>query len=113
MWPQLFISLEQALTKAVAVETQSDQDDFRVKVTATGDDVRVYIVDNRQGGNGIATQVDRHLDAVVDEVRNVVDCDECSGYCENCLLIERTPATYLDNDLLNRTLLAEALGQTP
>ncbi|WP_123538148.1 DEAD/DEAH box helicase [Halosimplex salinum] len=111
VWPQLFISLEQALTKAVAVETQSDQDDFRVKVMATDDEVCVYIVDNRQGGNGIATQVDQHLDAVVNEAKNVIDCDECSGYCENCLLIDRTPATYLDNDLLNRTILAKALGQ--
>lgn len=113
MWPILFVSLEQALTKAVAVVTQSDQDDFRVKVTATDGELSVYIVDSRQGGNGIATQVDRHLDAVVDEVRNVIDCDQCSGYCENCLLIERTPATYLDNDLLNRTLLATAIGHTP
>jgi hypothetical protein len=109
VWPQIFVSLEQALTKAVTVVSQSEQDDFRVKATATADQVQVYIVDNSQGGNGIASQVASHLAAVEDEVRNVVDCDYCGEYCENCLLIERTPATYLENDLLHRSRLETAL----
>jgi len=111
IWPQIFVSLEQALTKAVTVITQSDQDDFRVKATATEDQLHVYVVDNREGGNGIASQVESHLPEVEDEVRHVVDCEYCGQYCENCLLIERTPATYLENDLLHRSQLETALTE--
>lgn len=112
VWPQVFVSLEQALTKAIAVIAQSDQDDFRVKAMASGNEVRVYVVDNRQGGNGIAKQVQDALVAVEDEVQQVVDCGQCGAYCENCLLIERTPAAYLENNLLDRTVLQGAVTRT-
>ena len=112
IWPQIFVSLEQALTKAITVTTQSEQGDFRVKATATENLLHIYIVDNRQGGNGISSQVDTHFDDVEDEVLNVIDCDSCGAYCENCLLIERTPATYLENNLLQRSLLKTALTES-
>lgn len=111
-WPQALVSLEQALEKSIAIVAECDRDDFRVKATTTGDEVIVYIVDSRQGGNGITWQVMDRLDAVEERVYEVISCQRCSSYCDECLLLARTPAYYLENDLLDRETLAAILGET-
>jgi hypothetical protein len=90
---------------------ECDRSDFRVKTVTTDSEVIVYIVDSRQGGNGITWQVFDQLDAVEARVREVADCDRCDDYCDECLLLARTPAYYLDNDLLNRWTLATITGE--
>jgi superfamily II DNA/RNA helicase/rubrerythrin len=105
-WPQALVSLEQALEKSVAIVAECDQSDFRVKTVTTDEEVLVYIVDSRQGGNGISWQVFDQLDAVEQRVWEVTDCDRCEDYCDECLLLARTPAYYLENNLLNRRTLA-------
>jgi rubrerythrin len=111
-WPQALVSLEQALEKAIAIVAECDRSDFRVKTATTGSEVLVHVVDSRQGGNGITWQVFDRLDAVERRVREVADCDRCSNYCDECLLLARTPAYYLDNDLLDRRTLAAVVGDT-
>ncbi len=105
-WPQALVSLEQAIEKSVAIVAECDRSDFRVKTVTSGDEIIVYLVDSRQGGNGITWQVFDQLDAVEERIREVADCERCDDYCDECLLLARTPAYYLENDLLNRRTLA-------
>ncbi|QSG02810.1 DEAD/DEAH box helicase [Natranaeroarchaeum sulfidigenes] len=111
-WPQAMVSLEQALEKAIAIVAECDRDDFRVKASMTGDEIVIRIVDSRQGGNGITWQVLDQLDAVERRVREVAACERCTDYCDECLLLARTPAFYLDNDLLDRRTLGAIIGGT-
>jgi hypothetical protein len=112
-WPQALTSLEQALSKAIAVTASCDLSDFRVKATKTAGEVTVRVVDSRQGGNGITWQVLQGLADVESQTRSVADCDRCRDYCDECLLLSRTPAYYLDNDLLNHTTLQALVGGPP
>lgn len=110
-WPQLLTSLEQALDRAIPVVVKCDRSDYRVKASITEDTVEVYIVDGRQGGNGIGWHVHESLEEVADNVIDVGDCDRCVDYCDECLLLSRTPSHYLENDLLDhRTLTAVVDG---
>lgn len=110
-WPQAMVSLEQAFKKAIAIVAECDRDDFRIKITSTGQELLIYIADSRQGGNGITWQVLDQLDSIETHIREVAQCDRCSSYCDECLLLARTPAYYLDNDLLHRRTLAGILGE--
>ena len=106
-WPQLLISLEQALDRAIPVVVKCDRSDYRVKASVGEDGVEVFIVDGRQGGNGISWHVHESLQEVASKVVEVADCDRCLDYCDECLLLSRTPSHYLENDLLDhRTLEA-------
>jgi ATP-dependent helicase YprA (DUF1998 family) len=109
---QALTSLEQAVTKAVAIVAECDQDDFRVSTRVGQDDdqIDLYIVDSRQGGNGISWQAQDRLHAVETRVREVAGCDRCVDYCDECLLLQRTPGYYLDNDLLDSRTLAAVVG---
>jgi ATP-dependent helicase YprA (DUF1998 family) len=113
-WSQALVSLEQALNKAIAVVAQCDRSDFRVTATKADDEVVVHIVDSRQGGNGISWQVWEQLPAIESRVGEIATCDRCNDYCDECLLLSRTPAFYLENNLLDhRTLAAiSGIGQT-
>ena len=109
-WAQALTSFEQALRRAISVVTDSDLDDFRIVSRTSDGRILVHIVDARQGGNGVARQVREQLDRVERNAVQVADCD-CSDYCDECLLLERTPAHYLENDLLHRHTLRAVLGQ--
>lgn len=109
-WPQALVSLEQALNKAIAIVAQCDRSDFRVKVNKEESNVVVQIVDSRQGGNGISWQVWNALDEIQTSVVHVADCDRCNNYCDECLLLSRTPAYFLENDLLDNRTLSTILG---
>jgi hypothetical protein len=109
-WPQALVSLEQALDKAIAVVAQCDRSDFRVTADRTGSDVVVRITDSRQGGNGIAWQAWEEMSDVETRVAEITDCDRCNSYCDECLLLSRTPAYYLENDLLDRRMLGALIG---
>lgn len=111
-WSQALTSLEQTFKKAVAVVAECDLDDFTVQAKKTDDAVQVYVVDGREGGNGISWQITRSiLDSgrFETEVAHVVDCTECRHYCNQCLLLARTPGFYLENDLLDRQLVVELI----
>ena len=106
-WPQLLTSLEQAFDRAIPVVVKCDRSDYRVKASITENSVEINIVDGRQGGNGISWHVDESLTEVADRVIEVADCSRCVDYCDECLLLSRTPSHYLENDLLDhRTLSA-------
>jgi ATP-dependent helicase YprA (DUF1998 family) len=109
-WPQALISIEQAMRRAVAVVAECDRSDFRVKAKTTDEHVEIFLVDSRQGGNGIAWQVHESLGSIEDRIKEIADCDRCADYCDECLLISRTPAYYLENDLLNRQTLGTIVG---
>jgi hypothetical protein len=109
-WPQALVSLEQALGKAISVSAQCDRSDFRVKANRIGDELVVRVVDTRQGGNGITWQVLQSLRDIESKVRSVAECDRCRDYCDECLLLSRTPAYYLENDLLNHETLESLVG---
>ena len=109
-WPQALVSLEQALDKAIAVVAQCDRSDFRVKTDKTESKVLIQIVDSRQGGNGIAWQVWEEISDIETRVAEIADCERCNDYCDECLLLSRTPAYYLENDLLNNQMLERVIG---
>lgn len=109
-WPQALVSTEQALRKAIAVAAQCDLSDFRVKATKSEGEVIVRVVDTRQGGNGITWQVWESLDDVERHARSVAGCPRCQDYCDECLLLARTPAYYLENDLLNNETLTALMA---
>jgi ATP-dependent helicase YprA (DUF1998 family) len=109
-WSQALTSIEQAMKRAVAVVAECDRSDFRIKTKTTEDSVKVFLVDSRQGGNGIAWQVRESLRDVEEKVREIADCERCVDYCDECLLISRTPAHYLENNLLDSRTLAAITG---
>ena len=109
-WPQLLTSLEQALDRAIPVVVKCDRSDYRVKASITNEAIEVYIVDGRQGGNGIGWHVHDSLSEVADQVVDVADCDRCVDYCDECLLLSRTPSHYLENNLLDHRMLATVVG---
>jgi len=110
-WPQALVSLQQALEKAIAIVAECDRSDFRVKAMRTANTVDVHIVDSRQGGNGVTWQVLQSLSDLEARVVEVADCDRCVDYCDECLLLARTPAYYLEKDLLDRRMLAATVGK--
>lgn len=105
-WPQALTSLEQAIQRAVAIVAECDRSDFRIKSSVTDDAVEVFLVDSRQGGNGITWRIHESLSSVETRVREIAHCDRCVDYCDECLLLSRTPAHYLENDLLDHRMLA-------
>lgn len=105
-WPQLLTSLEQALDRAIPVVVKCDRSDYRVKASVSEDTVEVFIVDGRQGGNGISWHVHEGLQEVANHVVDIADCERCVDYCDECLLLSRTPSHYLENDLLDHRTLA-------
>ncbi|WP_436926024.1 DEAD/DEAH box helicase [Halosimplex amylolyticum] len=111
-WPKALVSLKQALEKAIAVVGQCERSDFRIEADKSESTITVRVVDSRQGGNGIAWQVWNALDDVQTQVGEVANCDRCEDYCDECLLLSRTPAYYLENDLLNNQVLS-ALVEGP
>jgi len=111
--PQALVSLQQALKKSVAIIAECDRDDFRVKVTDTGEDIDIFVVDSREGGNGVTWQVYKSIqegDILERRIHEIAGCESCSGYCDECLLIARTPAFYLEKDLLNKFALRAIIG---
>ena len=113
-WSQALISMEQAFAKSIAVVAQCDLDDFDVKAVKTDTSVDVYVTDGREGGNGISWQVSQAItgaDEFEQRVIEVAQCDECNQFCNQCLLLERTPGFYLKNDLLHRQMLLSMVGE--
>jgi hypothetical protein len=111
--PQALVSLQQALEKSVAIIAECDRDDFRVKVTDTGENIDIFVVDSREGGNGVTWQVYKSIqegDVLERRIHEIAGCENCSGYCDECLLIARTPAFYLEKDLLNKFALRAVIG---
>ncbi|QSG13724.1 Distinct helicase family with a unique C-terminal domain including a metal-binding cysteine cluster [Halapricum desulfuricans] len=112
-WPQAIASFEQALTKAVAIVGEFDQQDFRIKTVLKPETVEVYLVDGRQGGNGITWRIRQELeDDLLSAIAEVAACERCADFCEECLLLSRTPPAYLENDLLNKYTLRAFLGDS-
>lgn len=112
-WSQALTSFEQTFNKAIAVVAECDLDDFTVDAKKTDDAVQVHVVDGREGGNGISWQITQSIldsDRFETEVADVVDCEECRHYCNQCLLLERTPGFYLANDLLDRQIVLELIA---
>jgi hypothetical protein len=97
------ISLEQALQRAVAVSVNVELDDFEVRSSIDDESLTVAVVDGRSGGNGVAWEIAETLHSqILPEVEEVLACENCHSYCEECLLLPRTPAFYLDNNLLDK-----------
>lgn len=109
-WSVVTASFEQALKRAVAITGRFDLDDFQVSSTFDEDVLKVVVTDGQFGGNGVAWHLESELATTLNETLiDIVDCDNCSQYCEQCLLLPRTPPFYLENDLLNRRYLGKLL----
>lgn len=105
-WPQALVSLQQAVEKSVAIVAECDRSDFRVNARRTSDTIELNIVDGRRGGNGITWQILQSLGELEARVLEVANCERCMDYCDECLLLSRTPAYYLEKNLLDRRMLA-------
>jgi hypothetical protein len=109
-WSVVTASFEQALERAVAITGRFDLGDFQVSSTIDENAFKVVIADGQFGGNGVAWYLESELSTALNQALiDIVDCDNCTKYCEQCLLLPRTPPFYLENDLLNRKYLAELL----
>ncbi|MCU4751930.1 DUF1998 domain-containing protein [Halobacteria archaeon AArc-curdl1] len=73
------------------------------------DYLRLLVYDNEPGGAGLSYPIYKNLSAVFDEASMQLETCECSNYCENCLLLPRTPTFLLDKNLLQRELGAALL----
>lgn len=105
-WSSVTASLEQALKRAIAIAGRFDLDDFQIESTVTEDELRVIVADGQFGGNGVTWQLGHDLADLLEEpLREVLRCDECTQYCERCLLLPRTPPFYLEHELLDRNLV--------
>lgn len=66
--------------------------------------VRLLIYDNESGGAGLSYPIFKDIAEVMDETALQLQSCTCPAYCENCLLLPRTPTFLLENDLLDREL---------
>lgn len=66
--------------------------------------VRLLVYDNESGGAGLSYPIFQDIEEVMDETALQLQSCTCPDYCENCLLLPRTPTFLLENDLLNREL---------
>ena len=71
--------------------------------------IRLLIYDNESGGAGLSYPIFQDIEEVMDETALQLQSCTCPDYCENCLLLPRTPTFLLENDLLNRELGAVLL----
>ncbi len=105
-------TFEQALKKSISVILGCDLNDFTIVSTHTKKSIRLSIVDNCEGGNGIADSVNKNIDEILANVNSVVNCDNCDKFCKRCVLIERTPVSIIKNDLLDRKVVKRVLEKT-
>lgn len=109
-WSVVTASFEQALKRSVAITGRFDLDDFQVSSTIDKDKFKVVVADAQFGGNGVALHLESELSTALNETLvEIVQCDNCTQYCEQCLMLPRTPPFYLENDLLNRRYLIDVL----
>ena len=110
-WPQLLVSFQQACKRAIAIQGRFDLADFDVMAGLADDVLQLTVTDSRQGGTGVAWRLKEFSgDELSNQISEIVTCDNCQHYCEECLLLPRTPASYLDGGLLNRQLLVRVLN---
>ncbi|MHA1280966.1 MAG: DEAD/DEAH box helicase [Promethearchaeota archaeon] len=105
----LLYSIQQSLKKIISLYTESDLNEFDVFFTFSDDFINFYIIDNAEGGNGISKRVFNSLNSdneIYSFLENgILNCKECLDFCDNCLLIERTPEYIVRKRLLNHNLL--------
>ena len=110
-WPQLLVSFQQACKRAIAIQGRFDLADFDVMAGLADDVLQLTVTDSRQGGTGVAWRLKEFFgDELSSQISEIVTCDNCQHYCEECLLLPRTPASYLEGGLLNRQLLVRVLN---
>jgi hypothetical protein len=71
-------------------------------------------MDGTEGGNGITWDLYNsieHRSALTTEVSRIVSCTNCARYCDECLLLERTPSIYLEQNLLEKNVVRAIIGQ--
>lgn len=66
--------------------------------------IRLLVFDNETEGAGLAHPIYSDLELVLDDVAARLESCTCPDYCENCLLLPRTPSFLLDRGLLERQL---------
>lgn len=102
-------SIQQSLKKIVSIYAETNISDFEVCFTFDEENINFYLVDNREGGNGVSRRVFESLvtDHKIYHIleNGVLNCEDCLHYCDNCLLIERTPEFLLKKNLLDHLLI--------
>ncbi|WP_435362362.1 DEAD/DEAH box helicase [Haloarchaeobius sp. DFWS5] len=110
-WPQFLVSLQQACKRAIAIQGQFDLADFDVMVNLVDDTLQLTVTDGREGGTGVAWRLREFLrEGFTDQLEQIANCNNCQHYCEECLLLPRTPASYLESGLLDRQPLVKFLN---
>jgi hypothetical protein len=79
-----------------------DSLDTQCSVTMSQRFVQLIVHDADVGGAGLCHAVYQDLDDFLWETRTSLDDCVCDGFCEQCLLLPRTPTHIVEGGLLNR-----------
>ena len=90
------------LRSTIARKMGVDSLDIQCTIDLTHRDVRLIVYDSEVGGSGLCHAAYEELDTFILETQTSLESCICSGYCEKCLLLPRTPSHLVDKDLLNR-----------
>lgn len=79
-----------------------DSLDIQCSVTMSRRFVRLIVYDADVGGAGLSHAVYEDIDEFLRETRYSLDDCVCSDFCEQCLLLPRTPTHLVEKGVLNR-----------
>lgn len=79
-----------------------DSLDIQCSVTMSRRFVRLIVHDADVGGAGLSHAVYEDIEDFLRETRYSLDDCVCSDYCEQCLLLPRTPTHLIEEGVLNR-----------
>lgn len=79
-----------------------DSLDIQCAVDLSRRDVRLIVYDSEVNGSGLSHAAYQELDSFLLDTQTSLEGCVCSGFCEKCLLLPRTPTHIVERGLLNR-----------
>ncbi|MHA1340226.1 MAG: DUF1998 domain-containing protein [Promethearchaeota archaeon] len=100
------ISFNAALKLAISLELNCNLDDLITDFDINENYLFCYIQDNFEEGNGICTEIFDLIQndelGFIRKAKSILNQNCCINYCENCILLPRTPPNYVASGLLDK-----------
>jgi len=90
------------LRSIIARNMGVDSLDIQCTVDLSPHHVRLIVYDSEVNGSGLSHAAYQELDQSLLDTQTSMERCVCSGYCEKCLLLPRTPTHLVEQGLLNR-----------